>query len=190
MASWQYWSVVSAMIVWELYWIISALGVKRAAAKEPFLSRLPVLIALVLGLLCLLVPEWLSGALAEAFLPQGGIFFYVGLALQLSGLALAFWARATLGRNWSGRVTIKEDHELVMSGPYRRLRHPIYSGALLAVTGAAIALGWYGGLVAIALFMGVFVRKIFLEERMLSGHFGAAYTQYRKKTDALILFVW
>lgn len=190
MAPWQYWLVVSGLVVWELYWIISALGVKRAASKEPLLSRLPVVIALGLGLVCLVAPWWLSGVLAQAFLPQGGIFFYVGEALQLSGLALAFWARATLGRNWSGRVTIKEDHELVMSGPYRRLRHPIYSGALLAVTGAAIALGWYGALVTLVLFTGVFVRKILMEEKVLTQHFGDAYVQYRKKTDALILFVW
>lgn len=190
MATWQYWSVVALWVVWEIYWGISARGVKRAAAKEPFLSRLPVLIALVTGIACMLVPNWISPYLARPFLPQGGVFFYFGYVVQVAGLALAFWARAALGRNWSGRVTIKEGHELVTSGPYRRIRHPIYSGALLINIGSAIALGWIGGLVAIALFLGVFVHKIRLEERMLTGHFGDAYAQYRKKTNALILFVW
>lgn len=190
MQSWQYWSVVALWVVWELYWGISARGVKRASTKEPFLSRLPVLIALITGIACMLVPDWISPYLARPFLPQGGMFFYLGYAVQVSGLTLAFWARAVLGRNWSGRVTIKEEHELVTSGPYRRLRHPIYSGALLAVTGSAIALGWIGGLVTVVLFMSVFVHKIRLEERMLIGHFGDAYIQYRKQTNALILFVW
>lgn len=190
MASWQYWLVVALWVVWEVYWGISAMGVKRATAKEPFLSRLPVLIALVTGIACMLVPNLLSSYLARPFLIQGGLFFYIGIAVQVSGLALAFWARATLGSNWSGRVTIKEGHELVTNGPYRRIRHPIYTGALLTVIGSAIALGWIGGLVTIVLFMGVFVHKIRLEERMLTGHFGDAYTQYRRKTNALILFVW
>lgn len=190
MQPWRYWSVVALWVVWELYWGISARGVKRAAAKEPFLSRLPVLIALITGIACMLVPEWISPYLARPVLPQGGIVFYFGYAVQVTGLCLAFWARATLGRNWSGRVTIKEEHELVTRGPYQRLRHPIYSGALLAVVGSAIALGWIGGLITIVLFLGVFVHKIRLEERMLIAHFGDAYMQYRSKTNALILFVW
>ena len=190
MQQWQYWSVVVLWIVWEVYWGISSRGVKRAAAKEPFLSRLPVLMALLLGIVCMLVPEWISPFLARPLLPQGGLFFYLGYALLVAGLSLAFWARATLGRNWSGRVTIKEDHELVTAGPYGWVRHPIYSGALLAVTGSAIALGWTGGLVTLVLFTGVFVRKILLEERMLSGHFGDRYAEYRKRTRALIPFIF
>lgn len=190
MQGWQYWLVVAGLVTWEIYWIISALGVKRTASKEPLLSRLPVVIALGLGLVCLIAPWWLSAALAQAFIPQGGIFFYVGEVLQLSGLALAFWARAVLGRNWSGRITIKEDHELVTRGPYSRLRHPIYSGALLAMIGSTLAFGWYGGLVTLLLFTGVFVRKILMEEKVLTQHFGDAYAQYRQKTNALILFVW
>ena len=190
MASWQYWSVVALWAVWELYWGISARGVKRAASKEPFLSRLPVLIALITGTACMLVPEWISPYLARPFLPQGGVFFYLGYAILVSGLSLGIWARRVLGRNWSGRVIIKEEHELVTSGPYCWVRHPIYSGALLICAGSAIALGWIGGLVTVTLFTGVFVHKIRLEERMLTGHFGDAYVQYRKKTNALILFVW
>ncbi len=95
MQQWQYWLVVAGLVVWELYWIVSALGVKRAASKEPLLSRLPVVIAIGLGLVCLIAPWWLSSTGSDPpFMPQGGIFFYVGAqVLQLSGLALAIWAR-------------------------------------------------------------------------------------------------
>jgi len=190
MESWQYWSVVAAWIVWEIYWGYSARGVKRAATKEPFFSRLPVLLALLMGIVCMLVPQWISPYLARPFLPQGGIFFYLGYAVLVAGLSLGIWARRVLGRNWSGRVTIKEEHELVTSGPYRWVRHPIYSGALLINIGSAIALGWIGALVAVVLFTGVFVRKIHLEERMLSGHFGDKYAEYRKHTSTLIPFLF
>jgi len=189
-ASWQYWSVVAAWVIWEIYWGLSARGVKRAAAREPFLSRLPVLIALLAGIACMLVPQWISAYLARPFLPQGGIFFYLGYAILVAGLSLGIWARSVLGRNWSGRVTIKEGHELVTAGPYALVRHPIYSGALLINIGSAIALGWIGGLVAIVLFAVVFVRKIRLEERMLGGHFGEKYAEYRKRTNALIPFIF
>lgn len=190
MASWQYWLVVAAWIGWEIYWGLAARGVKRAVSKEPLASRLLVVAALLLCFVFLLVPNWIAGFFAQPFLPQGGLFFYIGFALLLGGMVLTAWARRTLGRNWSGRVTIKEDHELVTTGPYGLVRHPIYTGALLAIIGTAVALGATGGLVSIALILAVFIRKIRLEEQVLGEHFGEKYAEYKKQTSALIPFLF
>ena len=190
MAAWQYWSVIAAWIAWEIYWGLSARGVKRAASKEPLASRLLVVAALILCFVFLLVPNWIAGFFARPLLPQGGLFFYIGFALLLAAMAFTVWARTTLGRNWSGRVTIKEDHELVTTGPYGLVRHPIYTGALLAIIGTTVALGTIGGLVSIVLILAVFVRKIHLEEQVLGRHFGDKYAAYRNKTRALIPFVF
>lgn len=190
MAAWQYWLVVAAWIGWEIYWGLSARGVKRAASKEPLPSRLLVVVALILCFVFLLVPNWFGSFLDGSFLPQGGLCFYIGFALLLAGMAFTAWARTALGRNWSGRVTIKEDHELVTTGPYGLVRHPIYTGALLAIIGSVIALGRVGGLLSIVLILAVFIRKIYLEEQVLGRHFGARYTEYRKQTRALIPFLF
>ena len=83
MASWQYWLVVAAWIGWEIYWGLAARGVKRAVSKEPLASRLLVVAALLLCFVFLLVPNWIAGFFAQPFLPQGGLFFYIGFALLL-----------------------------------------------------------------------------------------------------------
>src|SRR5262245_41187922 len=97
------------------------------------------------------------------------------LALEWGGVAFAIWAREHLGRMWSGMVTLKEDHRLIRSGPYRVVRHPIYTGLLFGLFGVALIRGNLAALLAIALFAAGFARKIVLEERMLSEHFGEEY---------------
>ena len=84
------------------------------------------------------------------------------------GLAFSVAGRVWLGDNWSGTVTLKQDHELIRSGPYRWVRHPIYTGLLLAILGSAIALGEWRGLVALALVAVAFLRKVAIEERFLA----------------------
>jgi len=103
---------------------------------------------------------------------------------------LAVWARIKLAGNWSGTVTLKEDHEIVRTGPYRWIRHPIYSGLLLGLLGSAVALGDVRGLVALLLAVGAFWARIRLEERRLEDHFGAAYVEYRRASWAIIPLVY
>jgi protein-S-isoprenylcysteine O-methyltransferase Ste14 len=101
------------------------------------------------------------------------------------GLGFAAWARAHLGQNWSGIVTVKEDHALVRTGPYRAVRHPIYTGLLLALTGTAMAIGeWRGVLAVICALIGL-LRKIQVEEKRMSENF-PEYSRYRQQTAALI----
>ena len=102
---------------------------------------------------------------------------------------MAIWARVALGRNWSGTVTIKQYHQLIRTGPYSVVRHPIYSGLLLALLGTALAVGETRGLVALAgaFLMGIF--KARTEERFMIEQFGSQYEDYRKRTKALVPFI-
>jgi protein-S-isoprenylcysteine O-methyltransferase Ste14 len=101
------------------------------------------------------------------------------------GVLLAVWARRLLGRNWSGRITLKVEHELVRSGPYRVVRHPIYTGLLAMYAGAAIVSGELHALIGLALAVGAYLRKIRLEEANLLKGLGADYRAYRGETWAL-----
>ncbi len=99
------------------------------------------------------------------------------------------WARLHLGRNWSGTVTIKDGHELITSGPYALVRHPIYTGLLLAMLGSALALGDWRGVAAFALAAGALWRKLRVEESWMQQQFGDAYQAYSQRVAALIPFV-
>ena len=113
----------------------------------------------------------------------------IGLTLFLGGLAFAVWARVHLGRNWGVPMSQRVDPELVTSGPYRYVRHPIYSGILLALVGTALGLDLYWFVPAAA--AGVyFVYSATVEERLMSERFPTQYPAYRARTRMLVPFVW
>ena len=126
------------------------------------------------------------GILGWRFLPQEPLFVVSGCLIEAVGIALAITARLYLGRNWSGKVTIKLDHKLVRSGPYALTRHPIYTGVLCGMVGTAIAYGEAPGLVGCALMLIAYWRKIAVEEKFLVQQFGREYEQYRDQVKALI----
>jgi protein-S-isoprenylcysteine O-methyltransferase Ste14 len=190
MFDWRYWLIVAIWAIWELYWGISARSVKRATSKESLSTRVPVIIGLLLSLVLMLAPGWLGPFFGRRLLPNGDLLYFTGLALLLFGMYWAFWARHTLGSNWSGRVTIKEGHELITRGPYHWVRHPIYTGVLFAFAGTALALGRMGNLFAIGIMLVVFAHKIRLEEKVLDRHFGQKYADYRRSAKTLIPLVW
>lgn len=189
MFDWHYWLIVAIFALWEFYWFVAALGTKRATQKEALLTRIPVVVGIVLAAALLLAPGWFGSFMEGSFTAHTDATYLPGLALACAGMGFAFWARATLGRNWSGRVTIKENHELVTRGPYGLVRHPIYTGALFGFSGSALALGHVGGLFAVAIMLSIFVHKIRLEERVMGQHFGERYVEYRRKVKALIPFL-
>ena len=110
----------------------------------------------------------------------------LGIAVTAAGLLFAIWARFHLGRNWSGQVTVKVGHELIRSGPYRWVRHPIYSGMILALIGTAINKGQLGGFVAVVLLWIGFTLKSRKEERFMATTFGQKYEQYSQSTGAIV----
>lgn len=141
------------------------------------------------------------GALILAFLPVPGltrrwlplannIAVPLGLAIQIGFALLAVWARRHLGRNWSGAITAKVDHQLIRTGPYRFVRHPIYTGMLGMFLGTAIVSGELFGLLAVITIAVAYWRKIRLEEEHLRRLFGAEYDDYRKHSWALIPGLW
>jgi protein-S-isoprenylcysteine O-methyltransferase Ste14 len=121
--------------------------------------------------------------------PESLVMFWIGAATLAAGLAFSVWARVHLGKNWSGVVTIKEDHELIRSGPYALARHPIYTGILVAFIGTAIARNEWRGLVAVVIVFAALWRKLKLEERWLGETFGDRYAKYRDEVAALIPYL-
>src|SRR5215469_6934447 len=140
-----------AWLVFLAYRFLSALKLKKAKQRQARGERL-VQIAFMAVAYTLVFNDTLGrGWLGTRFVPASDAIGKIGLALAIVGVALAIWARWHLGENWSGTVTLKEEHELVRSGPYRYIRHPIYTGMLVALAGTVLALAEYRGLIALAI---------------------------------------
>jgi protein-S-isoprenylcysteine O-methyltransferase Ste14 len=131
-----------------------------------------------------------SKPLTERILPTDPAIDYLGLALTILGLSFAAWARVTIGRNWGDLITVQQDHELMRKGPYGIVRHPIYSGFMLATLGTALIRGDSGSLISAALVVICWSYKARLEEAFMIEHFGAEYEQYRQQVKGLIPGVW
>lgn len=173
---------------WLLYWFVSAFGTKRAARVDSLgtmlVYRLPLMIAFVLLLMGShgAGPAWLW----QRFLPASVAWDWLGLALLAFGVGFACWARVALGRNWSARVQLKQDHELVVAGPYRWVRHPIYTGILLGLAGTVLVFGEWRDVLALTFAATAFWFKLRHEEAWMRERFGAVYVDYMRHTKALI----
>ncbi|HEY4292180.1 isoprenylcysteine carboxylmethyltransferase family protein [Luteibacter sp.] len=178
-ASWYF------LLAW---WLWSARGTKAAVRGEPWMTRLFLYwLPLVLAFVLLGPGEWYGHHwLREGIVPHTTPFFATALLIVVAGVALACWSRYLLGRNWSSVVQIKQAHELIEAGPYRYIRHPIYTGILLAFIGTAIQVGDVRGIFAVLIVFVSFWRKLRMEERMLGETFGDVYAAYKRRTSALI----
>ena len=176
---------------WALYWWITSTNVKATARREPILSRWAHLGPMAIAAWLLLAPQVALPGLDARFLAEAAapVAFAIGATLTAAGLLFAVWARRHIGRNWSATVTLKEGHELVTSGPYALVRHPIYTGLLLAFMGSGFARGDLGGVVAVVLVLAALWRKLRMEERWMCEQFGEAYLAYRRRVAALVPFL-
>lgn len=177
------WVSLALWILFIVYWNAAAKASAPTKSSESLASRQLHQYLMSAALLLLFIPV---PGLRQRFLPPASFIVPVGLALHLCSFLLAVWARRHLGRNWSGAITVKVDHELVRTGPYRLVRHPIYSAMLGMFVGTALVSGELHALVGLGVLAFAYWRKIRLEEEGLRKTFGADYDAYRRKTWALI----
>ena len=168
-----------------VFWLLAALRTKRATERVDWVQRfyytLPVAMAYYLMFFMDIDVPWLQ----HRFLPRTQALAISAIFITFAGMAFAIWARVYLGRNSSSAPTIKEQHQLIRSGPYRFVRHPIYTGLLLAMAGTSLANGKIRGGVAVLLCWIGWVIKIRMEERFMTRAFGDEYEEYRRSTGAL-----
>jgi protein-S-isoprenylcysteine O-methyltransferase Ste14 len=185
----RYGYLIAAMwSAWSIYWLASSRHVKRAVRRESRAARWGHIVPLVGGMLLIVAWRPTSPIFSLRILPWALGTFWVGVAVILLGLAFAIWARRYLGTNWSGTVTVKENHELIRTGPYALVRHPIYTGILTAILGTAIARGELRGVWGLAICTAGFVVKLRREERWMRETFGEEYDRYRASVPMLVPF--
>jgi len=171
---------------WLLYWGISAKRVKTTVRRESLGSRLLHIVPLVIALELLWFDRFPPGWLTRPLVPWTPGLFWAGAVVTAGGFLFTVWARVHLGRNWSATVTLKQDHELITTGPYGIVRHPIYTGLLIAIIGSAIARDEVRGVLAVVVAWAALWRKLKLEEKWMVEMFGEKYRAYRARVPALI----
>jgi protein-S-isoprenylcysteine O-methyltransferase Ste14 len=175
-------------IAWAAYWLISAANSKATVRRESLASRLGYVLPLLVGGLLIgwrhLPWEWLNARLW----PRSLTAYWIGVALLAAGLAFSVWARVHLGRNWSGSVTVKESHELIRTGPYGIVRHPIYTGLIAAMLGTAIASGTVRAALGVVIVTASFLYKLRLEEAFMRETFPDQYPGYAASVPRLVPF--
>lgn len=170
-------------LIFTLYWSISARNSAPARSGESSWSRQIHLILVNGALVLLFLP---IPGLTHRLLPANSLVTGVGLTIEAAFVLFAIWARRHLGRNWSGEVRIAAGHTLVRSGPYRFVRHPIYTGVLGMYLGTAVVSGEIHAILALLIVVLAYVRKIRLEERVLTDVFGGTYGSYQNDTWAIV----
>jgi protein-S-isoprenylcysteine O-methyltransferase Ste14 len=174
--------ISASWVVFALYWLIAAFGVKRTVKRENLGDRLLYIVFMAAGFFLLYQHNPNFGPLNRPFLPDQPWITWLGSALCAAGVLFAIWARRTIGKDWSAEVQIKEGHHLIRSGPYAHIRHPIYTGILLGALGTALAIGEYRGLLAVVMLLIGFTRKARKEEAFLAAEFGPAFDEHRRHT--------
>ena len=181
--------IAGIWVVWFVFWRFAARGAKPDEQKESIGSRLSYLVPMLVVIALVMWQDW-PGWLGAQLLDGGWTEYWISVSILAFGLFFAVWARKTLGDNWSGRITVKSGHELIRSGPYRWIRHPIYTGGLLGLIGTALASGKVSGFLGVLLAVGALVYKLRIEERVMSAQFGDQYREYRRASWALVPFFY
>jgi protein-S-isoprenylcysteine O-methyltransferase Ste14 len=181
--------IIACWVVFAVYWAVAAAAwSKRTAERQSWAERMSHLLLLTIAFVLLLDAIPLA-PLTIIVLPPGLGTGLAGALVCAGGLIFALWARRTLGANWSGIVTLKQDHELVTRGPYCYVRHPIYTGMLAMFLGTALAAGRLGGFLGLAFGFVAIWNKVRQEEALMLRHFPDEYRAYRARVKALIPFV-
>lgn len=180
------WPFTVMWVAWLTFWGVSARKAKQNAGVESRASSRSHILPAVLGCLVLVATQPPGGFITPNVWPFSVATYTISFVMSALGLAFTVWARVHLGANWSADVARKVDPDLIRSGPYAHVRHPIYSGLLLAFLGIAVGRGDVAGLLGSALMGYAFVRKMRIEEEWLQQTFGQAYTRYRAEVPSLL----
>lgn len=175
--------ITGAWIVFLVFWFASSFRVKRITKKE---GRAGVLGRVLAGaaacFLLIRADDPRLGLLSLRFVPERLWIACVAAAMTVLGALFAIWARVHLGKYWSSTVALKSEHQLIRTGPYARMRHPIYTGIIFAIAGTGLAVGRYAAILAMAIFFVAFWFKARKEEALLAGEFGPAFNEHRRRT--------
>jgi len=177
-------------IVVVVIWAAAAFVTKRAVKRQSPVTRLVETCCMLAAFNLLFNPNPWSGVLRRRIVPDQPLYGWLSLLITCAGIAFTLWARFFLGRNWSGTVTVKENHELIRSGPYGIVRHPIYAGLSLAFLGTAIGFGELRGLIGLPILVFGWKYKALVEERFMTEQFGDQYRRYRSEVKGLVPFIW
>ena len=182
-----YWSWIVMALVWLPGYFLT-----KPAARVPDRVRQRLTTLLLFAAYALLFSRGLAtaGLLAIFVTPPITVVGELGMALDLAGVAFAIWARITLGRNWSGIAEVKQSHELVQRGPYAIVRHPIYTGLLIAMVGTALTVGRLSSYLGVLSGLAGILLRVRAEDTLMAEEFPAAHPAYRARTKTLIPLVW
>jgi protein-S-isoprenylcysteine O-methyltransferase Ste14 len=173
-------------LAWAAYWIAAARRTAANRRTESMLTGASYRIPLLIGIILMVFSSASLSGTGFVLWPLNPFILGVGDILTISGLSLAVWARLHLGKYWSGRITLKVEHRVIQTGPYARIRHPIYSGLIVALVGTAISSGTLQAFLGFAFIFASFLRKLIVEENWLRSHFGTEYEVYRQRVGGLI----
>jgi protein-S-isoprenylcysteine O-methyltransferase Ste14 len=176
-------------IIFLVVWVVAAISTKRSVYRESTVQRLRYSLLLFAGCFLLFRGHRLPCPLSARVIPHWEILAWTGAVLCVVGLSFCIWARLTLGRNWSGTVTLKEGHELVERGPYRLVRHPIYTGMLAMFLADLIVVGDVAGIIGLVLVFISFWIKLGDEEQVMLKQFPEQYSSYQRRVKRLIPFL-
>lgn len=182
--------VIGCWALGVLYWIVAAWSTKRSVERQIPGGRLLVVIVIAVAVDLVLGDARIHLPAIGIRIPDTPLAGWIGAVICIAGTAFTLWARRTLGANWSGWITFKENHELIQRGPYRIVRHPIYTGALVMVVGSMLAFASQRGIFLFAVVVVALWAKSKQEEAMMTKHFPDQYPEYRKRVKGLIPFVF
>ena len=172
--------LLGSWVLFSLYWFLNWYRVKPTVKRQSRSTRLTFTLPVIVGLVLLIFHR------STRLLPETSVLALGASLISLFGVAMTLWARYTLADNWSADITFKEGHELIQRGPYRFVRHPIYTGILSMILAVAISFGHLRGFVGTALITAGFWYKLSLEEELMTRHFPDSYPSYRARVKALI----
>jgi protein-S-isoprenylcysteine O-methyltransferase Ste14 len=174
--------ILIGWIAFWIYWLARAVGNKQGGTRWGQFAGVRIVLVLVVIFVIR------AGAFKTDTITDNPWLQGVGFALFVAGLGLAVWARLYIGRNWGAPMSQKVDPDLVRTGPYSRIRHPIYSGILLAMIGTAVAVSWFW-LLAAAVMAAYFGYSAFMEERYMTSKFPDSYPDYKRSSKMFVPFV-